>query len=324
MYVKQRIRLLAFVCAVCVACTVAAQDKFPAKAVTIIVPQTPGGANDVLARILAQKLTENLGQQFIVENRPGAGGNIGTVFAAKAPKDGYTWMLTANSVIVVNPALYKNPGFDPIRDFEPVTPIAGVPYLWVAHPSFAANSIKELIDMAKANPGGIAYASAGNGTPNHLLGEMFKAQAGVDLLHVPYKGASAAATDVMGGRVPVSVQSMPAAISYIHAGKLKVLAVASEGRVRALPDVPAVSETVPGYGSTPWYGIFVPAGTPAPIISRIHAEVVKALAARDLQDKMFAQGAEPTHSTPEQFAALIKSELPTWAQIVKASGMQLD
>jgi hypothetical protein len=185
MKMKQRIRLLALVCAVCVTCAAAAQDKFPTKAVTIIVPQTPGGANDVLARLLAQKLTENLGQQFIVENRPGAGGNIGTVYAAKAPKDGYTWMLTANSVIIVNPALYKNPGFDPNGDFAPVTPMAGVPYLWVANPSFAANSIKELIDMAKARPGSIAYASAGNGTPNHLLGEMFKAQAGVDLLHVP-------------------------------------------------------------------------------------------------------------------------------------------
>ena len=307
-----------------VAGTAFAQDKYPSKPVTMIVPQAPGGANDTVARILAHRLSENLGTQFIVDNRPGAGGNIGTAAAAKAPKDGHTLLVTVNSAHVINPALYKNPGFDPVKDFEPVTPFATVAYVWVAHPEFQAKSMKELIDMARAKPGAIAYASAGNGTLNHLLGEMLKTQAGIDLLHIPYKGASAAATDVVGGRVPVSIQSMPSVVSFIQAGKLKVLAVANEKRMSVLPDVPAASETVKGYGATPWYGLFAPAGTPKPLVTKLHAEVVKALGNKDLQEKMKAQGAEVAHSTPEQFAALIKEELPKWAKLVKASGAQVD
>ena len=307
-----------------VATTALAQDNYPSKPVTMVVPQAPGGANDTVGRILAHRLSENLGKQFIIDNRPGAGGNIGTAAVAKASKDGYTLLVTVNSAHVINPSLYKNPGFDPVKDFEPVTPFATVAYVWVAHPEFQAKSMKELIDMAKAKPGSIAYASAGNGTLNHLLGEMLKAQAGIDLLHIPYKGASASATDVIAGRVPVSVQSMPSAVSFIQAGKLKVLAVANEKRVNALPDVPAVSETVKGYGATPWYGVFAPAGTPKPIIAKLHAEIVKALGDKDLQEKMKAQGADLTHSTPEQFAALIKEELPKWAKLVKASGAQID
>ena len=307
-----------------VATTALAQDNYPSKPVTMVVPQAPGGANDTVGRILAHRLSENLGKQFIIDNRPGAGGNIGTAAVAKAPKDGYTLLVTVNSAHVINPSLYKNPGFDPVKDFEPVTPFATVAYVWVAHPEFQAKSMKELIDMAKAKPGSIAYASAGNGTLNHLLGEMLKAQAGIDLLHIPYKGASASATDVIAGRVPVSVQSMPSAVSFIQAGKLKVLAVANEKRVNALPDVPAVSETVKGYGATPWYGVFAPAGTPKPIVAKLHVEIVKALGDKELQEKMKAQGAEVAHSTPEQFAALIKEELPKWAKLVKASGAQVD
>jgi tripartite-type tricarboxylate transporter receptor subunit TctC len=301
-----------------------AQDKYPAKPITFIVPQAPGGANDTVGRILAHRLSENMGVQFVVDNRPGAGGNIGTAVVAKAPKDGYTLLLTVNSAHVINPAIYKNPGFDPVKDFEPITPFATVAYLWVAHPGFEAKSIKDLIDMAKAKPGAITYASAGNGTLNHLLGEMLKSQTGIDLQHIPYKGAVAAATDVVAGRVPVSVQSMPSVISFIQSGKLKVLAVANEKRVNALPDVPAASETVKGYGSTPWYGVFAPAGTPRAIVTRLHGEIVKALGNADLVERMKAQGAEVSHSTPEQFAAQIRAELPQWAQVVKSSGAQID
>ena len=307
-----------------VATTALAQDNYPSKPVTMVVPQAPGGANDTVGRILAHRLSENLGKQFIIDNRPGAGGNIGTAAVAKASKDGYTLLVTVNSAHVINPSLYKNPGFDPVKDFEPITPFATVAYVWVAYPGFQAKSIKDLIDMAKAKPGSITYASAGNGTLNHLLGEMLKTQAGIDLLHIPYKGASASATDVIAGRVPVSVQSMPSAVSFIQAGKLKVLAVANEKRVNALPDVPAVSETVKGYGATPWYGVFAPAGTPKPIVAKLHVEIVKALGDKELQEKMKAQGAEVAHSTPEQFAALIKEELPKWAKLVKASGAQVD
>ena len=304
--------------------TALAQDNYPSRPVTMVVPQAPGGANDTVGRILAHRLSENLGKQFIIDNRPGAGGNIGTAAVAKAPKDGYTLLVTVNSAHVINPSLYKNTGFDPVKDFEPVTPFATVAHVWVAHPGFPAKTMKELIDMAKAKPGSIAYASAGNGTLNHLLGEMLKTQAGIDLLHIPYKGAAASVTDVIAGRVPVSVQSMPSAVSFIQAGKLKVLGVANEKRVNALPDVPAVSETVKGYGATPWYGVFAPAGTPKPIIAKLHAEIVKALGDKDLQEKMKAQGADLTHSTPEQFAALVKEELPKWAKLVKASGAQID
>ncbi len=301
-----------------------ADDKYPIKPVTVVVPQAPGGANDAIARIVVQKLTENLGQQFVVENRPGAGGNIGTALVARAPRDGYTLLLTVNSAHVVNPALYKNAGFDPVKDFEAITPVATSAYLLVANPSFPAKTLKELIALAKAKPGEIAYASAGNGTPNHLLGEMLKTQAGINLLHIPYKGASASATDVMAGRVPIAFQSMPSVISFVKAGKLMLIGVANEKRTRFLPDAPAMSETLPGFGTTPWYGIFAPAGTPKALIVRIHAETIKALGATDLQEKLAQQGAEVLSNTPEGFAALVKDELPRWAKIVKESGAQID
>ncbi len=301
-----------------------ADDKYPTRPVTVIVPQAPGGANDAIARLIAQKLTELLGQQFVVENRPGAGGNIGSAYAAKAPRDGHTLLLTVNSTHVVNPALYKNAGFDPVKDFEPVMPVATSAYLLVANPSFPAKTLKELIDLAKAKPGEIAYASAGNGTPNHLLGEMLKMQAGINLLHIPYKGASASATDVMAGRVPIAFQSMPSVISFVKAGKLALIAVANEKRTHFLPDTPAMSETLSGFGSTPWYGIFAPGGTPQALVARIHGETQKALNAKDLQDKLALQGAEVFSSTPERFAALIREELPKWAKIVKDSGAQID
>lgn len=302
----------------------AAQDKYPSRPVTIIVPQAAGGANDTVARILAHTLQEQTGQPFVVENKPGAGGNIGTATAAKAPKDGYTLLLNLSSAHVVNPSLYKNAGFDPVKDFEPITPVATVAYLWVANPSFPAKNLKEMLDIAKKKPGELTYASAGNGTLNHLLGEMLKAQANVDIMHIPYKGAAAAATDVMGGRVPVSVQSMPSVVSLVQSGKLKVLAVANEKRVPSMPDVPAASETLAGYGATPWYGVFAPAGTPKAVIAKLHAEIVKALGNKELQEKMKAQGAEITHSSPEAFAAQVKAELPRWAQIVKTSGATVD
>jgi len=311
-------------CALGAGFAAAAQEKYPTKPVTVIVPQAPGGANDTVARILAAKLSENFGQQFIVDNRPGAGGNIGTAAAAKARPDGYTLLLTVSSAHVINPFLYKNAGFDPVKDFEPVTPIATVAYLLVVNPSFPAKSVKELIDLAKAKPGELQYASAGNGTLNHLLGEMLKTTAGIDMVHIPYKGASASVTDVVAGRVPISFQSAPSAISFIKSGKLRVLAVANEKRVPTMPNVPTIGETIPGYGATPWYGVLAPAGTPKPIIAQLHAGIIKALESKDLQEKMAAQGAEVFKSSPEQFAALIKEELPRWSKTVKASGAQVD
>lgn len=301
-----------------------AQDKYPSRAVTVIVPQAAGGANDAIARIVMQKVGEVTGQQFTIDNRAGAGGNIGTVAAAKAKADGYTLMLTTNSVQVINPWLYKNTGFDPVKDFEPVSPVATAGYVLVANPAFPPKNVTELIAAAKAKPGAITIASAGNGTLNHLIGEMLQKAAGIDLLHVPYKGAAAAATDVVSGQVPVSVQSVPSALAFINAGRLKVLGTVNEKRVAALPNVPTIGETIKGFGSTPWYGIFAPAGTPKDVISTLHAAVEKALDSKDVQDKLAAQGCEILKGSTAQFAAMVKDELPKWAKIVKESGAKLD
>ena len=301
-----------------------AQDKYPSKTVTIIVPQAAGGANDTIARVVAQKLSEALGQQFIVDNRPGAGGNIGTVAAAKSKNDGYTLMLTANSAQVINPALYKKPGFDPVKDFEPISPVATAGYVLVANNTFPAKNVSEMVAAAKALPGKYTIASAGNGTLNHLIGEMLGKATGIELTHVPYKGAAAAVTDLIGGQVQLSVQSLPSSLQFIKSGKMKVLGVVNEQRVTALPDVPTIGETVKGFGATPWYGLFAPAGTPKAIVVQLQAALNKALDAPDTKDKLAAVGCEPYKLSSEQFASLIKDDLPKWAKIVKASGATVD
>ena len=318
--------LTALLCAILnlVAPPALAQDKFPSRPVTVIVPQAPGGANDAIARIVAQKVGEILGQQFIIDNRTGAGGNIGTAAAAKAKADGYTLMLTTNSAHVINPWLYKNTGFDPVKDFEAVSPVATAGYVLVANPSFPARNVAEFIDVAKAKPGAISIASAGNGTLNHLIGEMLQRAAGIELLHVPYKGAAAAATDVVSGQVPVSVQSVPSSLAFINGGRLKVLGTVNEKRIGALPNVPTIGETIKGFGSTPWYGIFAPAGTPRDVIATLHAAIERALDSKDVQDKLAAQGCEVMKGTPAQFAALVRDDLPKWAKIVRESGAKLD
>ena len=318
--------LTALLCAILnlVAPPALAQDKFPSRPVTVIVPQAPGGANDAIARIVAQKVGEILGQQFIIDNRTGAGGNIGTAAAAKAKADGYTLMLTTNSAHVINPWLYKNTGFDPVKDFEAVSPVATAGYVLVANPSFPARNVAEFIDVAKAKPGAISIASAGNGTLNHLIGEMLQRAAGIELLHVPYKGAAAAATDVVSGQVPVSVQSVPSSLAFINGGRLKVLGTVNEKRIGALPNVPTIGETIKGFGSTPWYGIFAPAGTPRDVIATLHAAIERALDSKDVQDKLAAQGCEVMKGTPAQFAALVRDDLPKWAKIVRESGARLD
>lgn len=301
-----------------------AQDKYPGKPVTVVVPQAPGGANDAIARIVAQKLTEAFGQQFVVENKAGAGGNIGTAAAAKARNDGYTLMLTVNSAHVINPALYKSTGFDPVKDFEPITPVATAGYVLVGNNSFPPKNVSELVAAAKAAPGKYTIASAGNGTLNHLIGEMLGKAAGIELTHVPYKGAAAAVTDLVGGQVQVSVQSLPSSIAFIKSGKLKVLGVVNEKRVSALPDTPTIGETIKGFGSTPWYGLFAPAGTPKAVVAQLQEAVNKILAMPDTKEKLAAVGCEPFGSSTEQFAALIKDDLPRWAKIVKDSGATID
>ena len=299
-------------------------ENYPAKPVTIIVPQAPGGANDTIARIYANKMSTLLGQPFIVDNRPGAGGNIGTVATARARPDGYTLILNASATQVVNPALYANAGFDPVKDFEPITMLASAAYLLVANPAFKPDSAKALIEHARSRPGEVSYASAGNGTLNHLLGEMLKSRANVDMIHVPYKGAAAAVTDVIGGRVPVSFQSAPSAMPFVKSGKLKVLGVANEKRMAGLPEIPTIGESLPGFGATPWYGLFAPAGTPPAVIALLHANSVKALAARDVQEQLAQQGAEPIAMGPAPFAAALKNDLARWSAVVKQTGSKVD
>ncbi|MBS3996245.1 MAG: tripartite tricarboxylate transporter substrate binding protein [Hydrogenophaga sp.] len=299
------------------------QDRYPNRPITLIVPHAAGGANDTIARVIAQKLGEQLGQNVVVENRVGAGGNIGTVAAAKSRPDGYTLILTADSSMVINPSLYRSTGFDPLKDFEAVGSVATAGYVLVAHPAFPAKNVAELVALAKQQPGKINIGSAGNGTLNHLIGEMLGKATDINLTHVPYKGAAAAATDLVAGQVQVSVQSLPSSISFIRSGRMKVLGVVNPKRLPAV-DAPTIGETVPGFGATPWYGVFAPAGTPRAIITQLNAEIAKALDSTEVQERLAAVGCEPFKSTPEQFAQLVREDLPRWARIVKESGATID
>lgn len=304
---------------------VAAQNNYPDKIVTVVVPQGAGGANDAIARIIVQKLSSILGQSMLVDNRPGAGGNIGTGLVAKAKPDGYTLLLTTNSAHVINPALYKNAGFDPIKGFVPISTVATAGYVLVANTAFPANNIKELLAYAKTAPAGsLSYASAGNGTLNHLIGEMFKKTAGIDLVHVPYKTSAAAVTDVVGGQLPLSIQSLPSSLAFIKGGKLKVLGVANEKRINALPGVPTIGESFPGFGTTPWYGLLAPTGTPQPVIDRLQAAVAQTLDSQEVQAQLALQGCEVLKGSSSDFATLIREDLPKWSRIVKESGATLD
>lgn len=301
-----------------------AQEKFPSRQVTLVVPQAAGGANDAIARVIAQKLSDQWGQSVVVENRPGAGGNVGTAYAAKAKNDGYTLLVNADSAQVINPFLYAKTGFDSVKDFEPVAPLAKAGYVLVANPSLPANNVAELIALAKSKPRALSIASAGNGTLNHLIGEMLQKATDIQLQHIPYKGAAAAATDVVGGQVPLSVQSMPSSIAFIRSGKLKVLGVVNEKRLAALPDAPSIGETVPGFGATPWYGMFAPAGTPKNITLQIQNDIAKVLDSKDVQERLATLGCETFKGTGDQLAQIVKSDLVRWAKIVKDSGAKID
>jgi tripartite-type tricarboxylate transporter receptor subunit TctC len=301
-----------------------AQEKFPSRQVTLVVPQAAGGANDAIARVVAQKLSDQWGQSVVVENRPGAGGNVGTAYAAKAKNDGYTLLVNADSAQVINPFLYAKTGFDSVKDFEPVAPLAKAGYVLVANPSLPANNVAELIALAKSKPGALSIASAGNGTLNHLIGEMLQKATDIQLQHIPYKGAAVAATDVVGGQVPLSVQSMPSSIAFIRSGKLKVLGVVNEKRLAALPDAPSIGETVPGFGATPWYGMFAPAGTPKNITLQIQNDIAKVLDSKDVQERLATLGCETFKGTGDQLAQIVKSDMVRWAKIVKDSGAKID
>jgi tripartite-type tricarboxylate transporter receptor subunit TctC len=293
---------------------------YPTRPVRLIVPLTAGGPTDLLARIIAVPLSDHLGQQVIVDNRPGAGGNIGADIAAKSPPDGYTLFMGTSGPLSINSSLYPKLPFDPIRDFAPVILTASAPFVVIVHPSVAANNMKELIALAKAKPGQLNYGSV-PGSASHLSTELFKMMAGVNIVHIPYKGAAPATTDVIAGQIQMSLASTPGSVPVVKAGKVKALGVTSAKRIAKLPDIPTVAEAaLPGYEGSVWYGVVAPAGIPREVIQRLNREIARIVADPVHRDRMLAGDFEPTSSTPEQFAAFIKSETVKWAKVVKASG----
>jgi len=302
-----------------------AQTAYPSRPVTLVVPQAAGGTNDIVGRLVGQKLGEVMNAAVVVDNRPGAGGNIGTQLVAKAPKDGHTLLMTISSSQAINPALYKNPGFDPVKDFRPVGLIGAVPNVLLVNPAFPARTLGEFLTATRSKDASYQYASAGNGTLNHLLGEMLNEMAGIRLQHVPYKGVAPAINDVLGNQLPIVFASLPSALPHIRSGKLRALAVSGAKRSPVLPDVPAIAEAVPGYDGTLWIGLFAPAGLPAAVQTTLQDATRQALAAPDLREKLAQQGveiAEPT--SPEQFSTLLRNDLAKWARIVASSGAAVD
>jgi len=300
-----------------------AADKgagYPTKPVRLIVPLTAGGPTDILARVIAVPLGEAIGQQVIVDNRPGAGGNIGADIAAKSPPDGYTLFMGTSGPLAINSSLYPSLPFDPIRDFAPIILTASAPFVVIVHPSVAANNVKERIARAKAKPGQLNYGSV-PGSASHLSTELFKVMAGVNIVHIPYKGAAPATTDVIAGQVQLSFASTPGSMPVVKANKVKALAVTSAKRIAKLPDVPTIAESaLPGYEGSVWYGVVTPSKTPRDIVQRLNKEIARIVAQPTQRDRMTAADFEPTTSTPEQFAAFVKSETAKWGKVVKASG----
>ena len=321
--------LLGFVVLMAVTCfgpiaTVSAQT-YPTKLVRIVVPQAPGGASDALARIIGQRLSERWQQPVVVENRAGAGGLIGTDAVAKSPPDGYTLLLAYDGTHAVNASLYKTLPFDPVKDFVSVATLANVPFVLAVNASSPAKDMKQFIDLAKASPGKTTYGSAGNGSVNHLLGAMFGKGAGVQLVHVPYKGAAPAITDLLGGSVDAVFTSIPSVVSHIQGSRVRALAVTSPKRSAALPNVPTIAESgLQGFAVAPWFGLLAPAGTPAAIVARINDDVGTLMSTKEVIDAFAAQGAEPFRTTSAEFAALLRSDIDKWAVVVRESGAKVD
>jgi len=313
--------LLASVCALTAATAVA--QPYPAKPITILLPQIAGGVSDVIMRRVAQKMADVLGQSIVIDNRPGAGGNIGTAMAVSAPADGYTVLM--NSINhAINPALYPNAGFDPIADFIPVGLIARGNLILVAHTDLPFNSFEELLMEAKRAPGSLFYGSGGNGSANHLTWFMIEDATGTKFSHVPYKGQTAVMADVSTGRVPLTFTSLSSGLPYIESGRVKILAVSNGQRLDVLPEVPSVAETIAGYDVTPWFGLFVPAGTPESIADRLHQALNTALRDTEVREALEKLGIAPAQDSRADFAAMVAREVALWGRAVRASGARLD
>jgi tripartite-type tricarboxylate transporter receptor subunit TctC len=306
----------------CLIAAPAASQEYPARTVRIVVPSPPGGGTDIVGRVLAHHFSKAFGQQFFVENKPGAGNMIGIESVARAAPDGYT-LLMVPATLALNSVLYKKVPYNPIRDFAPITLAATAPLVLIVHPSVPAQSLGEFVAYAKRQPGKMSYATAGIGTAPHLCMELLKSMAGIDLLHIPYKGTAPAVADVISGQVAAMFATALTARPVIDSGRVRALAVSTPQRVSALPGVPPVAEAgVPGYSAIQWYGLLAPAGTPPPVIARINAEALRSLRSAEMKERLAADGAEPQGSTPEEFGALIRSELEKWGRVTRAAGIE--
>lgn len=301
-----------------------AQDGYPNKPLTMVVPFSAGGTTDILARIVGQALGQELGQTIIIENKPGAGGNIGAQQAARAKADGYTLFMGTVGTHAINQALYKKLPYDPIKDFTPLSRVANVPNLLVAHPSRPYKTVKEMIEYGKKHPNEITYGSPGSGASPHVSGALFQSMTGVELTHVPYKGSAPAISDLLGNQIAVMFDNMPSAIQHVRSGKLRPIAVTTAKRSPELPDVPTIAEAgVPGYEATSWFGLWSVAGTPQPVLDKLHASLTKVLKDPAVAKKIADQGGEVVIETPAQFDAFIKSEAAKWGKVVKESGAEV-
>jgi len=299
-------------------------QAYPAKPVRVIVPFSPGGATDIVTRVVAQKLSELWSQQVVVDNRAGASGNIGGELAAKSPPDGYTLFMTSGSIVTANQHLFRKMPFNPEKDLAAVTNVASGPQAIVVHPTFPTKTLKEFIALAKSKPGSLTYGSAGVGTQTHLAAENFLYTAGIDLVHIPYKGEGPAVVDLIGGQIFMVTPNLSAAIGFVQQGKLRALAVTSKERSKQLPNVPSASETLPGFENLGWFGFMVPAGTPRPLIDRIHQDTAKALQASDIRTRFEQLGMVPVGNTPADFANAIREESARWAKIIKQRKLQVE
>ena len=312
-------------CLLALAAPVHAQS-YPAKPMRLVVPFPPGGPLDIMGRGIAQKLQEAWSQPVVIDNRPGAGGGIGADLVAKSPGDGYTLLMGAVSTHAINPSLYAKIPYDPQKDFVPVALVAQVPNVLVVNPALPVQSVKDLIAYAKANPGSLSFGSGSTGSTGHLAGELFKTMAGVDMVHIPYKGGAPALQDLLAGQTQLMFDNLANALPQVKAGKLRAIAVTTAARAPSVPELPTIAESgLPGFDLTTWFGIFAPAGTPPEVVAKLNAEIAKALSAKDLAERLAAMGTvPPENNTPERFAAFVRSEAAKYARVVKDSGARVD
>lgn len=325
--IQKTLMLSAILCASCNTATAVAQTptQYPAKTIRMIVPSAPGSGPDIMARTIGQKLNEAWGQPVVVEARPGAGGIIGSEAVAKSAPDGYTLIMGNAGSHSVNPSLYRKLPYDPLKDFSPIALVSSAPNILIVHPSLPVKSVKDLIALAKARPGELTFGSGGNGSTAHLSGELFRTLAGIRIVHVPFKGAPAAVLGVITGEISMAILNLPPALPHVKNGRLKALGVSTPKRSAAVPDLPTIAESgLPGYSATAWYGVLAPAGTPREIIMKINAEIVKGLRTDEMKKRIASDGGEVIGSTPEEFTAVMKTDIAKWAKVVQASGAQVD